>query len=89
MDYQELEAFMKLPEAERERRTVQDLWETKEGVREISKLLSSESCPHPACPIKEQVTILREHERIVIAVATLGILGSGVLVWTLTRIFGG
>lgn len=52
MDYQELEAFMRLPAEERERRTVQMIYDVREGV---DKLLSSESCPFASCAIKPVV----------------------------------
>jgi hypothetical protein len=40
VDLIELEAFMRLPEAERERRTVQMIYDVREGV---DRLLDSES----------------------------------------------
>ncbi len=55
MDYQELEAFMRLPPEERERRTVQTLSDVREGVRQLTKVLGSESCPFAACELKKTV----------------------------------
>lgn len=52
MDLIELEAFMRLPEAERERRTVQMIYDVREGV---DRLLDSESCPFARCAIKPLV----------------------------------
>lgn len=87
MDYQELEAFMKLPEPERERRTVQDLWETKELVQAIGDKLSCNTCPFPGCPLKPEVAKLIDHEKIVVGVGVLGV-SSGLLLMALTFLFG-
>jgi hypothetical protein len=46
-------------------------------------------CPSPKCSDHERrLGKLEDHERIVVGVVCVAILGSGLLVWGLSRIFG-
>jgi hypothetical protein len=55
MDYQELEAFKALSPSDRELKMVQDISDTKEGVEQITVILSSKVCPFVNCALRDKV----------------------------------
>jgi|GEM_PF-5979563 hypothetical protein len=67
-----------------------DLKAIKGEVAELREQVGNIKCPSPRCHDHEQrISKLEDHEKIVVGVLSAVAVGSGVLVWVLTQVFGG
>ncbi|OPX65656.1 MAG: hypothetical protein A4E30_00327 [Methanomassiliicoccales archaeon PtaB.Bin215] len=58
-------------------------------VDDLTEQVEQIQCPSPRCQDhNERISRLEDHERIVLGAIGLGFVGSGVLVWFLTKLFG-
>lgn len=58
-------------------------------VGDLKEAVSAIKCPSPRCHDHEtRISRLEDHEKIVIGVISVAALGSGLLVWALTKLFG-
>jgi len=71
-------------------RTDERTMRIEEDIAEIKEWIKLRPCPSKDCQeCKRRLGILEDHEKIVIGVIVTCIIGSGALVWALSKFFGG